>query len=98
MGRIVFIGDEVTGAGFRLAGAELADPAPERLAETVRAERRRADMLLITTEAARHLPRALYEDMLVWTRPLVAVLPDIRGREGPLPLDRAVRRELGIEV
>lgn len=98
MGRIVFIGDEVTGAGFRLAGADLADPSPETLAETVRAEKGRADMLLVTTEAARHLPRALYEDMLVWTRPLVAFLPDIVGREGPLPLDHAVRRELGIEV
>ncbi len=95
---IVFIGDEVTAAGFRLTGIATHAPEPERLAPLVAAQQDACDLLLITTETLSALPAKMRSDMGAWARPLVVFLPDVRNRVPAIDLESKVRRELGIET
>ena len=96
MANVIFIGDEITAAGFRLAGVKVFDAPDDGLADLVAAEKGRCDMMLMTTQTAARLPRPLFDQMTQWTKPLIAFIPDLREKTAPLDLEGAVRRELGI--
>lgn len=98
MAGIVFIGDEVTAAGFRLTGITTHAPEPKALAALVAAQQDSCDLLLITTETLSALPDRMRSDMGEWNRPLVVFVPDIRNRAPAIDLESRVRRELGIET
>lgn len=98
MGQVIFIGDEVTAAGFRLAGVACNSPEREDMPTLLSKARDDCELILITAEYAAWLGADAVGEMALWTRPLVAILPDIRNREAPPNLEDAVRRELGIEV
>ena len=95
---IVFIGDEVTAAGFRLTGITTHAPEPDRLATVVAAQQDACDLLLLTTETLSALPAKMRADIDDWHRPLVVFLPDVRNRTPAIDLESRVRRELGIET
>jgi len=95
---IAFVGDEVSAAGFRLAGIATYVPAPERVVETFLEQMKRRDMVMITAECANRLPARLLDEALAKPRPVVAVIPDIRGREVGTDWEAEVKRALGIEV
>ncbi|MEC3862784.1 V-type ATP synthase subunit F [Mesobacterium sp. TK19101] len=95
---MVFIGDRVTAAGFRLAGIPSFSPAPDELAATVSAERARCRILALTAEMFAALPGPLAEQLQDAHVPLLAVIPDARDRIPVPDMDLAVRRALGIEV
>lgn len=95
---IVFIGDEITAAGFRLTGITTHVPEPNQLAQLVAAQQEACDLLLITSETLSELPAKMRSDMDEWVRPLVAFVPDIRNRGPDIDLEARVRRELGIET
>jgi len=97
MGAAVFIGDEITAAGFRLAGVETVVPPPEEAGEALRAARQRAALVIVTAELARHVPANELEAALIAESPAVAVIPDMRMRVEPPDLARRLRRALGIE-
>lgn len=98
MARVVYIGDEATAAGYRLAGVETVIPAPSELRETVRAQLQGdADLLLLSGALARELPRAELERSLLREHPLLTVVPDVQGRDAPADLETQVRLALGIE-
>jgi len=98
MSDIVFIGDELSAAGFRLAGARVHAPAADETLAVFEAARREARLLLVTAAVAAHLPPALLSQALAATQPLLLVVPDVRGRQQPPDLGHRVRRQLGIEV
>ena len=98
MGQVIFIGDEITAAGFRLAGVACHTPERNELADLLAKERDGCDLIMITAQYADWLGRNAADEMALWTQPLVAVLPDIRQQQSPPNLEHAVRRELGIEV
>jgi hypothetical protein len=54
--------------------------------------------VLITADLAARLPPAVLQQALNAGRPLVAVLPDVRGRTVPPDLAAALRRQLGMET
>lgn len=91
-----FIGDEVTAAGFRLAGVEVHVPAPADLPGLLRRLSGEARLILITAEAARWLPPRVLEQALAADRPLVLVIADVRGRCRPPDAGAALRRQLGM--
>jgi vacuolar-type H+-ATPase subunit F/Vma7 len=97
-GRCVFVGDELSAAGYRLAGAECWTPAPDELLSLVR--RLRAEdalgLLLITAEYAARLPRTELADALAAQRPPMLVIRDIRGRMPPRDATGSIRRQLGL--
>ena len=97
MGQVIFIGDEVTAAGFRLAGVDCASPAQADLPALFETACDDCELVMITAEYAKWLGAGVVENMALRARPLLAVLPDIRGHVPAPDLEHAVRRELGIE-
>ncbi len=80
----VFIGDEVTAAGFRLAGAETW---------AVEAGNEEAQ---VTAAFAAALPEAVVRRFMAAPRPLLAVVEDARG-EVPLPdVTARLRKQVGV--
>jgi vacuolar-type H+-ATPase subunit F/Vma7 len=96
MSAAVFIGDEVSAAGFRLAGARVRTPEPEDLAQTLAWACSEAQLIIITSEYANRLERSVYEQCLAGTSPLFIVIPDIRGRHKPEDLAIFMRRQIGV--
>jgi vacuolar-type H+-ATPase subunit F/Vma7 len=97
-GRCVFVGDELSAAGYRLAGAECHSPTLPELPGLVR--RLREDdalaLLLITAEFAARLPQAELANALAAQRPAMLVIRDIRGRMPPRDTTGSIRRQLGL--
>ena len=93
----VFIGDELTCAGFRLAGLDVFEAAPENLEADFRHALEAAPMVIITTGVAAALPRSLVEAAMRRARPPVAVVPAAVGGP-PMPdVEHEVRAALGVE-
>ena len=89
--KLIFLGDEASAAGLRLAGVE-THPAVQAYAEHAP----KADVLLLSSDVAQGLPSAQFERDLAAPRPLLLVLPALRGdaeRTNPADL---IRRRLGI--
>ena len=94
---IVFIGDELTAAGFRLAGIETLVPQPGAARDALADARSRAGLVVITADCARRIPSGEFEDALLAEVPIVAVVSDILGRTAPPDLARRLRAVLGID-
>lgn len=98
MARIVYIGDEVTAAGLRLAGLDVrAGAAAEAAALLQQALYERPDCVLLDGTLLDFVPAALFETALGAESTLFAVVPDVRGRGAPPDLVQYVRNALGIE-
>jgi vacuolar-type H+-ATPase subunit F/Vma7 len=99
MARIVYLGDEVTAAGFRLAGIETrvadAGAAADALRQALEGE---VDCVLLSGALTGAVPPALLERARQAVEPLFAVVPDVRGRDAPEDIGRAVRNALGIDA
>lgn len=99
MARIVYIGDEVTALGFRLAGLDTRIAGPGEAAETLRqAAADAAECILLSGQLAEFVPAAHLEAALLATEPLLALVPDIRGDGAPADIARQVRNALGIDA
>ncbi len=100
--RCVFIGDELSAAGWRLAGADCHRPALADTPELLRAMRRtlgcddEPGLILITAEYAAALPPALLAEALAAQCPPCVVVPDTRGRVAPEDLTATLKRQLGL--
>jgi vacuolar-type H+-ATPase subunit F/Vma7 len=90
------LGDEVTAAGFRLAGVQALAPDPSELLENFHRALQETDLLLLSVEVARILPHKEVNAAVAGLRPLVLVLPDIRRRFVLRDLQRRLAGELGI--
>jgi vacuolar-type H+-ATPase subunit F/Vma7 len=96
--RILYLGDEATAAGYRLAGADTRTPAAEEELEAFRrALDDDADLVLLSATLAAALPGAEVASAVLAADPLVAVVPDVHGQHPPVDLAREVRLALGIE-
>jgi vacuolar-type H+-ATPase subunit F/Vma7 len=93
----VFIGDELTGAGFRLAGLRVFEATAEELESDFRRALETAPLVIITTGAARTLPGSLVQAAVRRSDPPVAIVPE--AVDGPpMPdVERGVRAALGVE-
>jgi vacuolar-type H+-ATPase subunit F/Vma7 len=93
----VFIGDELSATGWRLAGVEVATPEPTETARVFAEARRRADLVILAADYAAMIPAAELDAALVAERPIVSVVADILGRTPPPDLAGRLRSTLGIE-
>jgi vacuolar-type H+-ATPase subunit F/Vma7 len=99
MGAVIFIGDELSAAGFRLTGIETLVPEPGTTAGTALQEARaRAELVLITADLVRHVPQSELEVAMLAERPALAIIPDVLFRATPPDLARRLRSALGIET
>jgi len=96
MAGCVFLGDEVSAAGFRLAGIAVYAPTAPEAPALFQALCDEAVLVLITAEVAAWVPGDLLQSRVAAERPLVLVLDDVRHRQGPEDLAGAIRRQLGM--
>jgi vacuolar-type H+-ATPase subunit F/Vma7 len=94
----VYLGDEVSAAGYRLAGALVRTPrAGEEPAALARA-RAEAPLVLVSASVAAAIGEAALRGALSALNPLVLIVPDLHG-EVPLPdLALRLRAQLGLEA
>lgn len=94
----IFIGDEVSASAYRLGGARVRVTSGERVAADFAWACAEAELILITSEYAAQLPSDELLRAQSQLRPLLVVVPDIRGRV-PLPdLCQWIRTQLGLEA
>jgi len=93
----VFIGDEVSAAAYRLAGASVRVTGKRNVARVFGKAVAESGLLIITADLAAALPENTLRDAVRKADPLVMVVPDAGNRTEPDDLDRRVDRVLGIE-
>ena len=98
MGRAIFIGDELSAAGFRLTGIETLVPKPDAVESAFADARTRGSVVIITADLARYIPPPQLEAAMLAEAPTLAIIPDVLFR-APVPdLTRRLRSVLGIEA
>ena len=94
----VYLGDEVSAAGFRLAGAQVRTPAAGEAAQALDWACGQAPLVLLSAAVAAEIGEARLRPALSALAPLVLIVPDPQG-EVPLPdLAARLRGQLGIEA
>ena len=91
----VFIGDELTASGYRLAGARTLTPLPEELAETFRHACSEALVVLLTSATATHLPQGALQAARSSGCNVLVVDDMLQGKAAP-DFGAIVRRQLGM--
>ena len=92
----VFIGDEVTAAGFRLAGVRIRIPEEEELSRVVEWANNNTSLIFITAEYAARLSQDQQNRLLSHKDPPVVVIPDIRTNTPVQDLATQLRAQLGV--
>lgn len=92
--KVLFIGDELSAAGFRLTGIGTLVPGSSADSDGEREALARASFVIAAAGPA----AGLAGDVSAATGPLVAAIPDILGSAEPPDLVRKLRRILGIET
>lgn len=94
----VFIGDEISACAYRLAGIEVRTPAPAELMATLQQASTESDLVLITAEYTRQLRPDQLATLQAQLRPLLLVVPDVRGQVPVPDFAKALRSQLGVEA
>lgn len=92
----IFLGDEVSAAGFRLAGLRVRIPPAGEEASFLDAARREAELVLIGADCAARMPASVLRQAVAAPLPLVLVVPDLLGRAEPPDLAARLLAQLGI--
>jgi hypothetical protein len=96
MSGLVFIGDELSAAGWRLAGLEIITPVKGSEEGVVREALAGASLLIMTSAVAESLSPALMEEALTATTLLTHVVTDIQDRHPSIDYAGQLRRQLGL--
>jgi vacuolar-type H+-ATPase subunit F/Vma7 len=94
----VYIGDEVAGAGYRLAGAEVRVAAPGEEGPELERALASAPLVMLSAAVAARVDAERLQRAMASLAPLVLVVPDPQGGV-PLPdVAARLRRQLGMEA
>jgi len=94
--RIVFLGDETSAAGYRLAGVDARRVENGDEATAFEAARREAPLVLVAAGIAEQIPPAQWRAAVAAVTPLCVVVPDL-VRGVPMPdLTLRLKRQLGL--
>ena len=94
----VYLGDELSAAGYRLAGAAVRVPAAGAETDGLREAMRDAQVVLIGAGCAAAIPHSILEPALASRSPMVMVVPDLDGTRPSIDSASKVRRLLGVET
>ena len=93
---IVFLGDETSAAGYRLAGVDARAVASGEEAAALASARAAAVLVLVTAPVAEGIPTRQWRAAIASVTPLVVVVPDLVGGT-PMPdLALRLKRQLGL--
>jgi vacuolar-type H+-ATPase subunit F/Vma7 len=94
----IYLGDEVSAAGYRLAGVDTVVPERGAEARAFGEAVDRATLLLVSAAVAQEIPQASLHAAQARMLPLVLIVPDLAGN-APLPdIAHALRTQLGLEA
>ena len=93
----IFLGDEVSAAGYRLAGVDARVPESGDEAATFEMALREARIVLVSARCAKAIPAVALEAAQSLLAPLVIVVPDWDGTQLVSSPANKVRRVLGLE-
>jgi vacuolar-type H+-ATPase subunit F/Vma7 len=94
---VIYIGDELTGAGFRLAGAQVLQPAAGEEAASLTRAQCDGQLILVSADVAARIPGASLDAALAALAPLTLVVPDLLGRQPVPSRAQRLRRRMGME-
>jgi len=94
----VYLGDEVSAAGYRLAGAMVRTPHAGEEAQALRWARSNAPLVLISAAVAAGVGDAALRSALSALTPLVLIVPDLAGVVPVPDLAARLRGQLGLEA
>lgn len=92
----IYLGDEVSGAGYRLAGARARIPEPGRETDALERARQEAPLVLVSAAVAARIPKEALDEALAGRESLVLVVADLIGGTAAPDLASRLRQELGI--
>jgi vacuolar-type H+-ATPase subunit F/Vma7 len=94
----IYLGDEVTAAGYRLAGAQVRVPESGEATAALEDARANSPLVLVSAAVAAKIEPARLQAALLALSPLVLIVPDAQG-DVPLPdLALRLRGQLGMEA
>ncbi|MBI4291941.1 MAG: hypothetical protein HY661_10715 [Betaproteobacteria bacterium] len=94
----VFLGDELSAAGYRLAGVDARVPSRGDETACLETALKDARLVLLGARCARAIAPAALERALALRFPLVIVVPDWDGTGLAIEPANKVRRALGLET
>jgi vacuolar-type H+-ATPase subunit F/Vma7 len=98
MTTVVYLGDEVSAAGYRLAGAQVLTPQAGEETAALAWARGQAPLVLLSAVVAAGIDADAQRRALAALAPLVLIVPDLIGG-APLPdLAGRLRAQLGMEA
>jgi hypothetical protein len=92
-----YLGDEISAAGYRLAGAQVAVPAPGEESAAFAAARAAAPLVLVSAAVAARIPGREMRGALTALSPLTLIVPDLAGIVAVPDVASRLRRQLGLE-
>ena len=92
----IYLGDEVSAAGFRLAGLQARVPARGEEAAALSGARANAPLVLVSATVAARIAEGELRAALAALTPLVLIVPDIDGATPVPDLALRLRRQLGL--
>jgi vacuolar-type H+-ATPase subunit F/Vma7 len=93
MARVAYIGDEVSAAGYRLAGARVHVPGRGEELSAIESARGEADLVLVGATCAARVGAPALAPLLRQEAPLLVVVPD--AGPGEPDIGARLRRQLG---
>ena len=96
--RAVYIGDEVSAAGFRLAGLDAEVPSDGEEAQCVARALADASLVLLSTAVAARLPEAMLRAARTALEPLLLLVPTPGGDVAAPDIVQRLRVQLGLEA
>lgn len=93
----VYLGDEASAAGYRLAGARVVVPAAGEEAAALAQARAEAPLVLLGAALAARIPEATLCEARAAVAPLLLVVDDLAGGQAAPDLPQRLRALLGME-
>ncbi|MCP3848793.1 MAG: Vacuolar H+transporting two-sector ATPase F subunit [Gammaproteobacteria bacterium] len=97
---ILFIGDEISACGFRLAGVDILVPELGDEAHVFDSMDKKNyednDLIIVTAEIAAAVPQHSMERLMLMDKPLLMVLSDMRDQTLAPDLSVILRHQLGM--
>lgn len=94
----IYVGDEVTAAGYRLAGAQVRTPAAGEENAAFTDALSLAPLVLVSAAVAARVDAAQLRAALAALQPLVLIVPDARGEVVRPDLAARLRGQMGMEA
>jgi hypothetical protein len=92
----VFIGDELSATGYRLAGLLVRTPNKDEIRATLQWAIENTSLILLGSTCIDMLPAAELDDLLSTENPPVVVVRDILGNSNMIDLSNKLKEQLGM--